>query len=246
MTPILRDGRVLGHSPSPAPPRDRAGRAFASPRLAATCAAGVPRAGPGRGHRWAGATRAASRRTSAPRTRGRGAPRPGRRARVPLRPMAPGVEQHVAERVPHLPGSLQDPEVIALAQDWSAPFEHPVHRPREAGGERLHASPERIGSVRLHDGVEVIALDRVMDEAAALPLAAAEGALDLFHDRDVPQRGDVLAHLERDVAGVASGEGIARLVGDGRVGPGLASRPRPPSAPGPAPEREVALLRPTH
>jgi hypothetical protein len=82
-------------------------------------------------------------------------------------------------------------------------------------------------------------------ELAALG-ASTEARLDLPNDRNCSQGGYALTHLECDETGMLAGEAPTRLMGDGRVRPGLASRPRSPSAPLSSPERQLALLRPTH
>jgi hypothetical protein len=86
--------------------------------------------------------------------------------------------------------------------------------------------------------VEVVALERVVDEAEGMALGpgapAAEGVLHLPHHAGLAERGDALSHLEGDEAGVGGGERRSRSVSDPRVGACLATGMGPPSAAGPA------------
>ena len=88
-----------------------------------------------------------------------------------LRPVAPSVQQHVAQRVPHLGRRPEHVEVVAVAEHRPAPLQRPVHGAREARGDRLHPSPERLRPVRLHEQMDVIVLDRVVDEPERPPVA---------------------------------------------------------------------------
>jgi hypothetical protein len=175
-----------------------AGRVSASRPAGTTCEARPPR-GPGR---VAAAARDRSRRrcsrpgTSARRSAVERSPVRERlhlqsallELRDALRRMAAGVEQHVGERVSHLPRAGEDPQVIPVGEHPAGPPERPVHRWGEARRERLHPSSERIAIARLDDRVRVIGLDRVVDEPEVLSLVAApEGGLELADDLTLTQ-----------------------------------------------------------
>ncbi len=116
------------------------------------------------------------------------------------RGVLPRIEQHVAERVPHLPRRRQEANVIAVRQHPPAPPHRAVHGERESRADRRHAARERCTIVRFHDQVRVIALQRIVRQPKARPRApAGEGALDRADDRDGSQRRNAGEHAERDV-----------------------------------------------
>jgi hypothetical protein len=62
---------------------------------------------------------------------------------------------------------------------WPAPLVDPIHRAREPHGHALHSARERPRSRRLHQEMNVIVLDRILNdpEVAALR-ASTEAALE--------------------------------------------------------------------
>ena len=135
--------------------------------------------GPRRRHRRLGAEQARRRAVDsrvlappiepAPRRRGIDHPRGRERlhglallpqARDPLRRVPARVEQHVGERVPHLPRARQHLVVIAVREHLpAAPApERAIHGVRELRRDRLHPAPERRDAVGLDDQMHVIVL----------------------------------------------------------------------------------------
>jgi len=86
--------------------------------------------------------------------------------------MPPGIRQDIGECVPHLAGRPQHVQVIALAQHRPASPERPVHGPRKARRHRLHSAPQGFPSLRLDDRVQVVALERELDQPKRTALRA--------------------------------------------------------------------------
>ncbi len=85
--------------------------------------------------------------------------------------------------------------MVAVGEDGPMPVRDAIHGECQAGGNRLHAAPERIAIVGFDDEVGVVALQRVVHEAKTGPCAAGrERALDLVHDRYGAERRDVGAY----------------------------------------------------
>jgi len=125
--------------------------------------------------------------------------------------------------------------VVAIRDHGPRAPEPPVHGLREADPEGLHPAPEGLAIRGLDDGVEVVALDRVVDEPEALPPAhPAEGVLDRAHDGDRAKRCDSGAHPERHEAGEPRCEALAGQVGHAPVrqpgSPGVRPSPTPVTA----------------
>jgi hypothetical protein len=76
------------------------------------------------------------------------------------------VVQDVDESVPDLARTLEDPSVIAVGEDLPSALGEPVHRAGEAGREALNAAREAMRVRGLHEQVEVVREDRVVDDAA--------------------------------------------------------------------------------
>lgn len=76
------------------------------------------------------------------------------------------VEDHVANGVVHLTRCREDSRVVAVTEDPpTTALHHGVHRPREANAEALHAPRERRTVRGLHDHVDVIPLDREVNDS---------------------------------------------------------------------------------
>jgi hypothetical protein len=90
---------------------------------------------------------------------------------------------------------------------------------RAKRAQRLHRAPEREPIARFDDQVRVIGQDRVLHEPEVLPrVRGAERVLDLAHDVLLPERRDVLPHLQRDVTRMRRGKPRALEVRYARVG----------------------------
>ena len=102
--------------------------------------------------------------------------------------MAPTIEQHVAQGVAHLARRLQHVQVVALGQDPPRPLKDPVDRAGEARPDRFHPPAERRPTAGLDHQVDVVALDRVVDDPELAALArGSEGALDFSNELCAPE-----------------------------------------------------------
>jgi len=72
--------------------------------------------------------------------------------------------------------------VVAVTPDCTAAAERAVDRPRDADGEAPHAAAERSRIVRLDDEVEMVVLDREMENPEAAVGGRGEGAADGWED----------------------------------------------------------------
>jgi hypothetical protein len=164
--------------------------------------------------------------------------------------VAAGVQQHVGDCVPHLARRPQDPHVGAIGEHPARVPEDAVRGAREARGDRLQPARQVAGARGLDDQVRVVGLDAVVDEAEAPALAGRPpAALELGDEARAAQRGKVRAHLQRDVAGMACGEGGASPMRIAPLRPGLAAGagPRPAPARGRAQiEHELSRASPSH
>ena len=140
--------------------------------------------------------------------------------------MPPRIQQHVGDRIAHLPRAGEHLVVIPVGQHLpGAPApDRPVDREREQPRQPLHPAPERRDAVGLDDQVRVIVLDRVVHEPEVRSRARApERPLHLANDLPLAQRRNVAPHRQRDVAGIRGRELVAAAM------PQLRPRPaRPP------------------
>ncbi len=119
-----------------------------------------------------------------------------------LRAVLPRIEQHVPERVPNLARRLEWLRVEAAIDHRTGSREHAVRGAGETRSDALHARSERRGGVRFDDQMDVIAHDRVVDDAEVGALARPrEGAAELRDEAAVSQRRNVAADSDRDVEG---------------------------------------------
>jgi hypothetical protein len=89
------------------------------------------------------------------------------------------VPEDVADRVPDLGGRPEDVGVVAIGEDRAGAAHHPIQPERQADPKGPDPVRERALAVRLHDEVQVVALDAVVDDAApGSALRAAEGRVD--------------------------------------------------------------------
>jgi hypothetical protein len=146
--------------------------------------------------------------------------------------MAPRIQQDVRESVPHLARRTKCVEVIAVREHATAHGEDSVHGPRESCGERFHSAGEIVRAGRLDERVQVVVLDRILNESEAPALARlGEAALELAHQSNGSQRRQSTPHLQGDVAGMTPRERRARTVIRARARAALAARTCSHSAP---------------
>jgi hypothetical protein len=125
-------------------------------------------------------------------------------------------------------------DVGAIDEHGARAVEGAVHGARETCGDRLHPAGEIPCAGRLDDDVQMIALDRVVDEPEAPALARpVPASLKLGYEPTDPQIRHVVSHLQGDVTGVPRRERCPPTVRVARLRSGLA----PGSGSGTAPAR---------
>jgi len=159
------------------------------------------------------------------------------------------VREHVGERVPALGRVGDDALVVAVGEDPAAAAERLVDGPGHPDLEALDAPRERAPVVRLHEEVDVLALDAEVDDpedfGRVLGFAEHppedEAAADRAPERAPAQAGQAARDAERDVDREAGGEAGAGAVGDaaGAGEGGLAAGAAAFAAPGGDTEREL-------
>jgi hypothetical protein len=98
---------------------------------------------------------------------GRG--RVGIDARCATRCVLSEVVQHVGKRVLHGAGRRQIASKEATSPQLAAPRNEPIHLPRHANGQALHAPRQRRFSARLDDQMHMVALHRKLQHAKTCP-----------------------------------------------------------------------------
>jgi hypothetical protein len=90
--------------------------------------------------------------------------------------------------------------VSSIGEHRADALEDAVRRTRDPRAQRLHPAREIMRARRFDDRVDVVALDRVVDEAETPAFAGgAEALLQLTHDPHGPKGANVLTDLQRDV-----------------------------------------------
>ncbi len=173
----------------------------------------------------------------------------GRRAPDPttLREMAPRVQEDVGQSATHLTRCAQQAMVVAPVENRPGPSADAIHGPRQASPDALHAARERLLAVGLDDQVGVVALQRVVRHAEVAALARlGQRASPLVDQRPTAQRGDALAHAQRDVDRAVPRDLLAPSMPDPRPRPSRPPRARSrATSSGPHPVvAEGELLRP--
>ena len=77
------------------------------------------------------------------------------------------VEENVHKRHAHLPGCAERAVVIAAVENRPSPTEDPIHGPSEARGQTLHPIRQGCDALRFDEEVDVIVLERVVDDPEA-------------------------------------------------------------------------------
>ena len=80
-------------------------------------------------------------------------------------PVLSGIHEDVHERISHLAGRFQRSRVIPIGEDGPAPSEGDVDPAREANGKPTNAIRERAPLLCFHNQMNVIVLDRELDDA---------------------------------------------------------------------------------
>jgi hypothetical protein len=75
------------------------------------------------------------------------------------------VEEYVGERGANLPWRAEGVVVIAAVENRTPPVKDPIHGPREARGRALHPVRQGRGALRFDEQMDVVVLERVVDDA---------------------------------------------------------------------------------
>jgi hypothetical protein len=145
------------------------------------------------------------------------------------------IREDIDERVADLARRREVAAVVAVAPDVAAfACEQAVHAERDADREAAHAVRELGVVVGLDDDVEVIGLDRIVDDAEAVAARAA-GVLDRAAQHAMEslasKAGKTLRATQGDVNGLVVPVNGPRAMGYGRTLPARAARTGAATAP---------------
>ena len=178
-------------------------------------------------------------------------PRSGR-ARVDFSPALPvllEVHQHVDYRMPHGARRGKGAGVVAVAPDRTTAPEGTVHRPSNTDRNPLDAAAEQRTVRGFDDEMEMIVLDRELDDPEATVGGDGEGGA---HGREDPRgtkAADGMHRPKRDVNGVGGGMGQAGAVRHSRSPTRRRLATRSGAAPAPGTwrrKRQLQLDRTSH
>jgi len=116
------------------------------------------------------------------------------------------VEEYIRKRGSHLAGRAERAVVIAAVENRSAPTEDAIHGPSEARGKALHPIRQSRDALRFDEQVDVIVLERVVDDAEVRASCdRAKRVLHLPNQAHRSQGRHVPANANRHQAGRRSG-----------------------------------------
>ena len=151
------------------------------------------------------------------------------------------VEQHVGDCVSNFAWGSQHVDVAAVGEDCAYPSKDAIDGSSEACRERFEAAGEVLFAGRLDDQVDVVALDRVVNESEAAAVADfAPAPLELADEPSRSQGRDVLSYFQRDVTWMTRSERCSSLM---RIA-AVVSRLSPRTRTGAAPARRQFELEP--
>ena len=146
--------------------------------------------------------------------------------------MAPRVQQDVRQRVAHLARRAQNVKMEAIREHRTAPREDAIHGSRETGGDRFHPASEIARARRFDERVQMIVLNRVVNEPKSPALAClCEAAFELANEPPRAKRGEAPSNLQRHVTGKTRRERSAHAVRMARARAALAASARASSTP---------------
>ncbi len=92
--------------------------------------------------------------------------------------MLAGVEKRVRQRRSHLSGRAERAVVVAAVEHCTPPIEDPIHGPSQARGQAFHPIRQGRGAFRFYKQMDMIVLERVLDDPEVSAFAdLAERAL---------------------------------------------------------------------
>ena len=161
--------------------------------------------------------------------------------------MTARIEKHVSQRMPHLARRAEDVEVKTICQHAARSPEHAIHRPGQARGNGFHPASKLSLACCLDQQVNVIALNRIVNQPEAPAVARrSEAAFLLANELHASQRRQPAPHLQRDVTRKARRERTPRAMRMSRARAALAARTRASSTPARAlAKSELQLPNPT-
>lgn len=142
------------------------------------------------------------------------------------------IQQHVGERRTHFPRRAQRTMVISPVEHRSAPFKNPIHSPSQTRVEAFHPVGQGGCTFGLDEEVNMIVLERVMDDAEVGALRdLSQRALDFANEAHRPQGGDIRTNADRHEARRALWKLRTLAVPYPRSRRGLSPSPLPRSTP---------------
>jgi hypothetical protein len=110
--------------------------------------------------------------------------------------------------------------VIPVIEDRASPAEDAIHRARDPSTQRSHAAAERLLALGFDQEMDVVSLDRVLDQPEGSALGGgAEGALDLTDEPAIAQGGQTSANADGCMARRDPREGLPTEVRHRRLSP---------------------------
>lgn len=120
------------------------------------------------------------------------------RARPPFVPSR--VQEHVSQRVAGLAGRSELASVIAVGEDATSTPRSAIDRAGEPDGQPLHPARERAPVRGLDDEVQVVSLNRIVEQAKPEPIFAPDERTTNLTEASLRREGrDVAADAQRDV-----------------------------------------------
>ena len=129
----------------------------------------------------------------------------------------------------------------AVAPDAPTRAEQPVDAPRDSNGEPLHAARERSPVARFDEEVEMIVLNREMNDAKPLSACERDASANLAKENALAKGRKPAPRAERDVNRMSPRMPLARAMGDRRPPPGPPLPPRPVSRASPRVKFDLEL-----
>src|SRR5262249_53560506 len=118
------------------------------------------------------------------------------------------------------------PRVISVIPDASTTSEYPIDGPRDADGEAAHAPRQRLPVIGLHQQMEVIVLDGVLNDPEAGMGPRSQGRADDREHAASPQAADRRVGPQGDVDRVKGSVVRAGAMGHSGPPPGRRVSPR--------------------
>ncbi len=134
------------------------------------------------------------------------------------------VQQHIRKSIADLSRAAEQAEVVALREHGAAAVEDTVDSSRKARADRLQTTAERNAISGFDDQVDVVALEREVDDPELPALTRGrEGLPDLAYQYAAPQGRKARVQAPGDEAGEATRERFPTAVTNGRPGAGRAA-----------------------